>query len=67
MQPENLYLLISKYLDGVANEEEMKLVDEWYDAFEERSPYYESSSKSLCQVIKERFMALQVTLKAAAE
>ena len=67
MQPENLHLLISKYLDGLANEEEMKLVDEWYDAFEERPPYYDSTSMSLSHAMKERFMTLQATLRAAAE
>jgi len=60
MHGEPMEMLITKYLEGIASPDEIKLVEEWYNAFDSKPSFYFEHTTAFEQLVDEKFAALQL-------
>ena len=59
MHEERMDMLIAKYLDHVASPDEMKLVEDWYDSFDTKPPFYFPNTLALIELMEAKFSDLR--------
>lgn len=67
MRKEDFYLLAQKYLAGKATEEEKKLLNEWYDSFDDSAVFVKAESGDTERLMEEKMLTrLRAAMKSDA-